>query len=195
MPFFFFFLNWQVHNGQLLPCGKLLETTAPLDFPDENLRARMGKWVVVNPLDWTYLKIATWGLHLEKFRIEYSTAQASLLSPFSPSLPFPSPPFVSLLLFPFSVLLSLFNYSLDKKESFLMYFLNVCVCACALSHSLYPSLCGPIDCSPPGSPVHGLSQARILEWVAIFFFRKSSWPRNQTWVSCVSCLGRRILNC
>ena len=54
-----FFLNWQVHKGQLLPCGKLLETTAPPDFPDENLRARKGKWVVVNPLDLTYLKIAT----------------------------------------------------------------------------------------------------------------------------------------
>ena len=42
----------------------------------------------------------------------------------------------------------------------------------------------------PGSSVHGISQARILEWVDIFFSRESSWPRNQT---CVSCIGRWIL--
>ena len=44
-------------------------------------------------------------------------------------------------------------------------------------------LCDPMDCSPPGSSVHGVLQARILEWVAISFFRGSSWPRNRTWVS------------
>ena len=45
-----------------------------------------------------------------------------------------------------------------------------------------PTLCDPMDCSPPGSSVHGILQARILEWVAIPFSRGSSWPRNQTWV-------------
>ena len=44
----------------------------------------------------------------------------------------------------------------------------------------------PIDCSLPGSSVHGISQARILEWIAISFSRGSSWPRNQTWVSCIA---------
>ena len=38
-------------------------------------------------------------------------------------------------------------------------------------------------CSPPGSSVHGILQARILEWVAIPFFKGSSRPRDQTWVS------------
>ena len=42
----------------------------------------------------------------------------------------------------------------------------------------------PMDCSPPGSSVHGISQARILEWVVISFSRGSSRPRDQTWVSC-----------
>ena len=37
-----------------------------------------------------------------------------------------------------------------------------------------PTLCNPMDCSPPGSSVHGISQARILEWVAIFFSREES---------------------
>ena len=42
------------------------------------------------------------------------------------------------------------------------------------------SLCNPMDCSPPGSSVHGILQARMLEWVAILFFRGSYQPRDQT---------------
>ena len=53
--------------------------------------------------------------------------------------------------------------------------------------------CIPMDCSPPGSSVHGISQARILEWVVISFSRVSSLPRDQTCVSWVSCIDRRIL--
>ena len=45
------------------------------------------------------------------------------------------------------------------------------------------TLCDPMDCSPPGSSVHGILQARILEWVVISFSRGSSQPRDQTWVS------------
>ena len=48
---------------------------------------------------------------------------------------------------------------------------------------LCPTLYDPVDCSPPGSSVRGILQARILEWVAISFSRRSSWPRNQTQVS------------
>ena len=44
--------------------------------------------------------------------------------------------------------------------------------------------CDPMDCSPPGSSVHSIFQARILEWVAISFSRGSSQPRDQTQVSC-----------
>ena len=47
-----------------------------------------------------------------------------------------------------------------------------------------------MDCSPPSSSVHGISQERILEWVAISFSRRSFWPRDWT---CVSCIGRQIL--
>ena len=46
-----------------------------------------------------------------------------------------------------------------------------------------PTLCDPMDCSPPGSSVHGILQARVLEWVAISFSRGSSRPRDQTQVS------------
>ena len=48
---------------------------------------------------------------------------------------------------------------------------------------LCPILCDPINCSPPGSSVHGILQARILEWVAIPFSRGSFRPRDQTLVS------------
>ena len=48
------------------------------------------------------------------------------------------------------------------------------------------TLCNPMDCSPPGSSLHGNLQARILEWVASPFSRGSSWPRDQTWVSCIA---------
>ena len=51
----------------------------------------------------------------------------------------------------------------------------------------------PMDCSPPGSSVHGTFQARILEWVAISSSRGSSLPRDRTHVSSVSCIGRWIL--
>ena len=43
-----------------------------------------------------------------------------------------------------------------------------------------PTLCKPMDCSPLGSSVHGILQAKILEWVIISFSRRSSKPRNQT---------------
>ena len=48
------------------------------------------------------------------------------------------------------------------------------------------TLCDPMDCSPPGSSVHGILQARILEWVAFPFSRGSSQPRDETQVSCIA---------
>ena len=43
-----------------------------------------------------------------------------------------------------------------------------------------------MDCSPPGSSVHGISQAILLEWVAVSFSREFSWPRDWTQVSCIA---------
>ena len=54
----------------------------------------------------------------------------------------------------------------------------ICVCAQPCL-----TLCNPMDCCPSGSSVHGISQARILEWVAISFSRRSSKPRDQIHVS------------
>ena len=60
------------------------------------------------------------------------------------------------------------------------------MCAQSLQSGL--PLCDPVDCSPPGSSVHGILQARILEWVATNSSRGSSRPKNRTWVSCISCI-------
>ena len=64
---------------------------------------------------------------------------------------------------------------------------------CMLSHSVVSDSSWPQNCSLLVSSVHEISQARTLEWVAISFSRGSPWPRDQTHVSCVSCIGRRIL--
>ena len=53
-----------------------------------------------------------------------------------------------------------------------------------------PTLCDSMDCSLPGFSVHGIFQARILEWVAISFSRSSSRPREWTLVSCI--IGRHL---
>ena len=55
------------------------------------------------------------------------------------------------------------------------------------------TLCNPMDCSPPGSSVREIFQARILEWVAISASRGSLRPRDQTQVSRISCIDRQIL--
>ena len=66
-------------------------------------------------------------------------------------------------------------------------------CMCAESLQLHLTLCNPMDCSPPGSFVHGLLQARILEWVPVPSSRGSSPPRSRTYVSYVSWIGRWVL--
>ena len=55
------------------------------------------------------------------------------------------------------------------------------------------TVCDPMDCSLADSSVHGIPQVRILEWVAIALSRASSWPRDRTCLSYVSCIGRRVL--
>ena len=61
--------------------------------------------------------------------------------------------------------------------------------SCLVTQSC-PTLCASMDYSLPGSPIHGILQARILEWVAISFSKRSSWPRDWIWVSWIN---RRIL--
>ena len=62
---------------------------------------------------------------------------------------------------------------------------QLCAGLCLIAQSC-PTLCDPMDWSPPGSSIHGILQARILEWAAYPFSRGSSQPRNRTGVSCIA---------
>ena len=76
---------------------------------------------------------------------------------------------------------SIVNYTSIKNKNIS----NRGSCCCLVTNS-YPTVCDPMDCSLPGSSVHGISQARILEWVAISFSRGFSWSRDQTQVPCTA---------
>ena len=79
------------------------------------------------------------------------------------------------------------HWSWFKSQSF---FYNACMLNCFSRVWLFWD---PIDCSPPGSSVHGILQARILEWVAMSSSRGSSWLRDWTPNSNVSCIGKQVL--
>ena len=85
------------------------------------------------------------------------------------------------------------DYSLYTFLYFLYFIPCKCisysVCVCVYTQSCL-TLCDPVDCSLPGSSVHGIFQARILEWVAISYSRGSSQARDQTPVCYVSCIAR-----
>ena len=83
--------------------------------------------------------------------------------------------------------------AMKKLNTYLLNLMCVCVCVCVCSvGQLCSTLCDPMDCSPSDSFVHGIFQARILEWGAISYSRKSSLSRDQTHISCISCIGRQI---
>ena len=67
---------------------------------------------------------------------------------------------------------------------------SVLSCVCARLLQTFLTLCDPMDHSLPSSSVHGILQARILEWVTLPSSRRHSQPRDQTHVSYISCIGR-----
>ena len=77
-------------------------------------------------------------------------------------------------------------------SSIALEFQDVHLCPHAKSLQSCPIMCDPMDCSPPGSSVHGILQARILAWVTVPSSRGFSWPRNQTCISYNSCIGRWV---
>ena len=81
---------------------------------------------------------------------------------------------------------------LHPLDTYLLAYL-VCMCPCAPKLQLCLTLCDLRDSSPPGSSVHEILQARILEWVVMPFSRGSSQPRDWTCVSYVSCIGGWVL--
>ena len=77
---------------------------------------------------------------------------------------------------------------IDKANQWKMQLTSHIVCSVTKLCLIY---CNPMDCSLPGSSVHGIFQARILEWVAISFSRESSWSKDWT---CIFCFGSWILH-
>ena len=65
--------------------------------------------------------------------------------------------------------------------------------ATRVTYKMYPTLCDHMDCSPPGSSVHGILQSKIWEWVSVPSSRRPSGTRDRTSISCVSCIDRWIL--
>ena len=82
--------------------------------------------------------------------------------------------------------------SMNKWNALLHKFSHWCMHTCVCTQSCL-TVCNSTDCSTPGSSVHGIFQAKILEWVAISFFRGSSQPRDRTHNSCVSCISWWVL--
>ena len=82
---------------------------------------------------------------------------------------------------------SLWITNIQEKKHLGSWRIFVCVHDQLLSHVRL--FCNPMDCSPPGSSVHGISQARILEWGVISFSGGPALPKDQTRVSCISCLA------
>ena len=77
-------------------------------------------------------------------------------------------------------------YSAIKNEQILPFVTTQMDLEGMLVAQLCSALCDPMDCSLPGSSVHGILQARILEWVATPFSRVLSCPKDQTRVSCIA---------
>ena len=91
----------------------------------------------------------------------------------------------SLFYFLSKVVIEGFKYDAVTAQSYLH--------ACVLSRSVVSNSFNPMDCSPPGSSVHGIIRIRILEWVVTSYSLGSSRPRHQICLSGVSCIGRHIL--
>ena len=82
------------------------------------------------------------------------------------------------------------SYNLDSSFPGCCDICGVCMHTKSLQSCL--TLCNPLECNPPGSSVHGILQARILEWIAIPSSKGSSQPRDWSQVSCISCLTGRF---
>ena len=73
-----------------------------------------------------------------------------------------------------------------KTETSKKLYIYMCVCVCVLVSQLCLTLCDPMDYSPSDSSVHGILQSRILDWVAIPFSSKTSQPKDQSQISCIT---------
>ena len=144
---------------QSLSCVWLLWSPVSPSPPGSSVRginqARILKWVAIS-----FFRASSWPknqTHISCTAGRFFTAKP------------PGKPHYSM---PHAMHTALYVYVYVSYECMLAQLLESCV-----------TPCDPMDCSPPGSSIHRILQARILEWVAISFSRGSSWPRDWTWVS------------
>ena len=81
----------------------------------------------------------------------------------------------------------------SREKSLHTDLLECCFGVCDAVTTVVSDSCNPVDCSLPGSFIHGILQARLLEWAALSFSRGSFRPRDGTCVSYTSCIGRQVL--
>ena len=188
--FFYTTAAWASKNGNLMSPWPAYTFWTPLDFQ------RISVWPQCTSLVWlflwiphsscprtlcalSYLLILAWGvlpwppLTSQACLVNSSASLLShlwycLLRP-PPQMPSP-PSYLGQLLWSLS--------GLGK--------LSLKICSVLLTPSVTPTFCSPKGSSLPGSSVREILQVRILEWVAIFSSRGSSWPREWTWVSCIA---------
>ena len=95
-------------------------------------------------------------------------------------LPFPSPVVIQ-----WTWLYTVLNSDPDLYLENVCHFIYIYICCCLVAKSCL-TLLHPMGCSLPGLSVHGISQAKIWEWVALSFSRVYSWPRDPMYASCVA---------
>ena len=140
---------------------------------------------------------------LKKLKIElwYDSANP-LLGIYPKELKLDSPRDISIPIF-VATLFTIINTGKQPKCPLMNEWINICyiyiyvkwsvVCVCPQSLSCVWLFFDPMEGCLPSSSDHGVFQARILEQVAISYSRESFWPRDQTHVFCVSCIGKQIL--
>ena len=144
------------------------------------------------------------GIHIF---LHWDLSQLTLIIFLKPQLPlYPAQPWLNLHLIlsdlycPLLLFFFFYHIASAKHDFIKVVLISVLIlfCLCLIAScsvtQLCPTLCNPTGCSPQGSSVPGISQARILDWVAISFSRETSWLRGQTHVSCISCISRWILS-
>ena len=142
---------------------------------------------ILSAVAWTQEEWCLWNMMstLTQWRLRMETARTSIFGSISPDC-LPQDWFLCISLEGRCI-------SLNRVASTIPLSFPLRECMPAKSLQSCPTLCDPVDCSPPGSSVHGILQARILEWVAMPSSGGSSPPRDRTQVSYVSCIGRQVL--
>ena len=161
-------------HGSVAAAHKLCCPEACGVFPDQGSNPRPLHWQADSFFFFNWRILALWNLN------HWTTREVQLSS--SPDKHFK-----------WEIFLLLKTNKPKKDPHQMMDFIYKVFCVCAKSLQLYPILFDPMDHNSPGSSVHGILQAGILEQVATPSSRGSYWPRDRTHISFIFCIGRQVL--